>query len=374
MRRLYTILVSAALLFGVSCHKEKLVTPHEEKPQEEVQPLKLTELDREPWMWENPMKGEKSLFRVTSDRTKLEFFGWSTEEDAKIELTFPESTEEYNRAILTYTMGGWSFGPAEWDMTTQVMILDKASGEYYEIARAFTPYGNSFNSFWAKNFYLDVTEYLPMLTGDVEFRVFYGGFDATATKAHSMMMSFNFYNEAESTVKQPIYHTKIYDSRNNNNGYRGWYYGSSVYPIESDTYLGLREFTLPEDVDSLMMKVTITGHGMEQGTFPDREGYRTKNAAEFDENTYEVVVCGEKLGVGEIFYDNSETYPQAGTYDLDRANWGPGLPACVHFWSIENLPADRNMSIDLNLERYLSPEGVEKSGAYYIIQVDIFGY
>ncbi len=340
-----------------------------ETPDDE--PLLVSQIDREPWSYSSPMVNLFSTFRVTHDAQRLEFFGWSFEEDAVINMTFPEDTEKYNRAILKYTMGGWNKGPAEWDMTTQVMVLDKASGEYYEIARAFTPYGGLFNMNWNKTFYLDVTEYLPMLTGDTEFKVHYGGFDATDKRAHTMTMTYEFYTVKDEEVHKPIYSTKIYDSRFDGNGYRGWYYGSSLHPIEDDTHLGLREFTVPEDVNSLLMKVNITGHGMEQGVFPDREGYQTKNAAEFDENTYEVVINGESMGVGDIYYDNSDTYNQAGTYYFDRANWGPGLPANTHYWRIGNLPSDRKMSIDLNLERYISPE--DEGAAYYIIQVDIFG-
>ncbi len=345
----------------------------EEEPKEDL-PLAVYQLDREPWSYENPMESVEPSFSVTHSRKKLEFYGWGLEEDSVLELEFPESTEKYTRAILNYQMGGWTLGLADWDMTTQIMLLDKESGEYYEISRAFTPYGNGFVSTWTKNFYIDVTEYLPLLTGDVEFRVWYGGWDATTYYAHSFITTYDFYIEEEEPVTpKPIYHAKIYDSRNNHNGYRGWYYGSPVYPIEDDTYLGLREFTLPEGVESLLMRVNITGHGMEQGTFPDRDNYSTKNAAEFDENTYEVVVNGELMGVGDIFYSNADTYEQAGTYRYDRANWGPGLPAYVHFWQIDNVPSSGEMSIDLNLENYISTEE-EKSIAYYIVQVDLFGY
>ncbi|MFI3285920.1 MAG: peptide-N-glycosidase F-related protein [Rikenellaceae bacterium] len=365
---LCTFLFAATLLPSCSSDNNQV----DDNTQEEVVPEKklfVYQLDREPWSEENPLT-TTSKFTATHDELKLEFFGWSLEEDASINITFPEETDNYNKAILTYRMGGWNEGPAEWDMATQIMVLDKESGEYYEIARAITPYGASFDISWNKTFYLDVTEYLPMLTGDTEFRIFYGGFDATETNAHTVKMTFDLYS-TENVEPRTLYHAKIYDSRQNHNGYRGWYYGSDSLPIEDDARLGLREFTLPEDVASLLMKVNITGHGMEQGVFPDRDAYITKNAAEFDENTYEVVINGTKYGTGHIFYDNGDTYFQSGTFKYDRANWGPGLPVNTHYWAIDNLPSDREMSIDLNLENYISPSN--QPAAFYMVQVDIFG-
>lgn len=345
-----------------------------EGPEKEREEYETGQLLRKAWYNEPPIT-EESKFTVTHEAQRLSYFGSNVNDDAEIHMTFPDNTTEYNRAILTYTMAGWNEGPAEWDMTTQIMIYDKATEEYYEIARAITPYGGSFRADWNKSFYLDVTEYLPMLTGDVEFRVYYGGWDATDTHAHTVQMTFNLYSVDNTTDRRPIYHTKIYDSRVNDAGMRSWIYGSDSIPIENDEYLGLREFTVPTDVKSLLMKVSITGHGMEQGRFPDREGYSTKNAAEFDYNTYDIVLNGESKALGMIYYDNSNTYAQAGTYKFDRANWGPGLPINTQWWYIANFPeveGDRKMTIDLNLERYISP--AKKGSAYYIIQVDIFGF
>ncbi len=367
-------LFATALLFAACTTEENNINEQQEDVESEEsttvdKKLFVYQLDREPWSYDNPLT-EDSKFTVTHDEQRLGFFGWSLDSDAQIYMTFPESTEEYNKAILTYKMGGWNEGPADYDMTTQIMVFDKATEEYYEIARAITPYGGSFDSDWSKLFYLDVTEYLPILTGECEFRVFYCGFDSTSTNSHTVTMTFDFYS-TESVEPRTLYYTKIYDSRENQNGYRGWYYGSDSLPIEDDIKLGVREFTVPEDVASLLMKVNITGHGEEQGLFPDRENYSTKNAAEFDENTYELVINGESYGYGDIYYDNSETYFQAGTYRYDRANWGPGLPVNTQYWAIDNIPTSREMSIDFNLENYISPNDTPK--AYYIIQVDVFG-
>ena len=80
---------------------------------------------------------------------------------------------------------------------------------------------------------------------------------------------------------------------------------------------------------------------------------------------------------GHIFYDNSNTYRQAGTYKYNRANWGPGLPLKVDYLTINNIPKEnREMTIDFDLDNFiskvnsLSGEGL----AQYIIEVDVFGF
>ena len=53
---------------------------------------------------------------------------------------------------MTYRMGrmGGNEGPGEWDMTTMIFVKNKLDGQWYEIARAFTPYGGSFGPDWEK--------------------------------------------------------------------------------------------------------------------------------------------------------------------------------------------------------------------------------
>ncbi len=339
--------------------------------------LATVQMERPAWYNENPMSIDP-VCSAGCDPIRLSFYGWGLDEDSVVTINFPEQTAECNRAILTYRMGGWNQGPSDWDMTTMIMVKDKNTGEFYEIARAFTPYGGSFGADWEKIYYLDVTEYIPMLKGETEFHIYYGGWDATDKKAHTATLTFNFYKE--DGAPNTIYYAKIYDSRaSSNTGYRHWAYGVEASDIEAPERLGIRNITVPKEVKELVMKVSISGHGHDQGKFIDRENYRTRNAAEFDRNTYEVVINNVNKGTGEIFYDNGDTYKQAGTYKYDRANWGPGLPLSVHWWSIKNIPNDGNVSIDLNLERFVSQhnskeDALKQEGlASYIIEVDVFG-
>ncbi|MBO5085660.1 MAG: hypothetical protein J6B65_00295 [Paludibacteraceae bacterium] len=345
----------------------------------ETEPFYIVKSSRPAWYNEHPMASTEADFSVKTDAVRLHFYGWGLDEDSVITVKFPESTTQYNRAILTYRMGGWNEGPADWDMTTMIMLKNPHDGKFYEIVRAFTPYGGYFDANWEKLYYMDITEYLPMLNGDVEFHIYYGGWDATDKKAHTVTLTFDFYEGAKE--KETIYYEKIYDSRASSNiGYRSWAYGVEGHSIEETERLGLREIQIPENIKSLLMKVSISGHGADRGVFPDRgttgKGTRANNAAEFDENFYRIVINDKLKYKGHIFYDNGDTYRQAGTYKYDRANWGPGLPLKVDWIEIHNIPEDGKLNLDFNLDNFnskvndLKGEGV----ANYIIEVDIFGY
>ena len=368
LKQLFTAAILSATVLGCN--------PNPDIPKDECFTRKST---RPAWYNEHPMAGTEADFSVKTDAVRLHFYGWGLDEDSVITVKFPESTDKYNRAILTYRMGGWNEGPADWDMTTMIMLKNPHDGKFYELVRAFTPYGGYFDINWEKLYYMDITEYLPMLNGEIELHIYYGGWDATDKKAHTVTLTFDFY-EGEKE-KNTIFYQNIYDSRASSNiGYRSWAYGVKGNDIEYIERLGLREVQLPKEVKSLLMKVSISGHGADRGVFPDRgttgKGKRANNAAEFDENFYRVILNGEQKFEGYIFYENDSTYRQAGTYKLDRANWGPGLPLKVDWLEIHNLPKDGKLNIDFDLDRFnskvndLRGEGV----ANYIIEVDIFGY
>lgn len=336
----------------------------------------LFKIDRKSWSYNHPMESITPDFTVKSDTIRLHFFGWSLDDDSVITVKFPESTDKYNRAILTYRMGGWNEGPAEWDMTTMIMIKDKRTGALYELVRAFTPYGGAFNASWEKIFYIDITEYLPMLTADTEFLIYYGGWDATEQRAHTVTLGFEFYKGNRD--KNIIFTHKLYDSRSSSNiGYRSWAYGIDTASIEAHERLGSRQIKIPYNVKSLLMKVSISGHGADPGIFPNRPDYQQAiNAAEFDDSRYTIYLNGDSLTTEIIFQSNITNYYQKGNYRMGRANWGPGLPLKVDYWEIHQIPTDRILTIDFDLEPFQSAlnDLKAKGIANYIIEIDIFGY
>ena len=332
--------------------------------------------DRQSWSYDHPLYNKTPDFSVATDTIRLHFFGWNLNEDSVVTLKFPDSTDKYNRAILTYRMGGWNEGPGEWDMTTMIMLKDPNSGDFYELTRAFTPYGGAFKSDWEKLFYIDITEYLPMLHGEVELHIYYGGWDATELRAHTAQLTFELYEgNRDRTV---VFYQKIYDSRASSNiGYRSWAYGVDSASIEAPERLGLRRVKLPYNVKSVLMKVSISGHGADPGIFPNRPDYQQAiNAAEFDDSRYTIIINNDTLVTEIIYQSNINNYYQKGNYRMGRANWGPGLPLKIDYWELHQIPEHRLLNIDFDLEPFVSSindlhaEGI----ANYIIEVDIFGY
>jgi MFS family permease len=162
-------------------------------------------------------------------------------------MELPSDITKVDRVLLEYRMGAWNKGPGEWDNTTMLFVEDKASGERYEIARAITPYGGGFGKYWNKTFWIDVTEYLPMLSGSTTFYLYYGGWDANDNRAHTATITLHYYN---GTPKRNVVFThELYDSsKDGNSGYRGWAYGVAGHDIEDVTRLGERIVEVPAEV------------------------------------------------------------------------------------------------------------------------------
>lgn len=310
-----------------------------------------------------------------------------------VKVNFPEDHSRYRAAYLTYTMCSTDEGPAAWDQTTMVVIKDKKTGEWYELARAFTPYGgktgsssDGFNANWSKSYYMDVTELLPIMEGETEIGVYYCGWESEdASRHHAVQLGFNFY---EGTPKKNVIFTKkVYDSSiNSTPGYRRcWPYGfedyeGGKYSLEAKDRLGERTINIPAGVKSALLRVDITGHGMDyDGEFPDRKNKEPNSCAEFDEQNYTVRLNGKALSEqGRVFERNNSNYEQWGTYYYDRAGWGPGKPANVHYWEIKNIPAEgAAITLDIDFERYVTSSGFtpnSNSNPYYIIEADLFGF
>lgn len=392
-KHLYLLLfVSASwAMVNIGCTK-KVAEEVIEEPEEEVRSISIRQIDSLGWIGPDTtyQPSETASYTVCSERMRLNFFGWSQDEDYRFTLTFPTNTSTYGRAQLLYTMCGWNNGPADWDMTTQIMVRDKATGEWYEITRCITPYGGSFGKDWSRTYCIDVTEFLPLLQGETEFKIFYCGWDATDKKAHAVELKFELFS-GSNAYGTALWRQKIYDSAidGGNTGYRSWAYGvqpdtSGVnHSIEQPERLGLRTLEIPAGTQSVVLRICITGHGQDaltrkQGTFPGRAGYKPNNVAEFDYNYYTIMLDGNRVEQqGYIWEINTNNYRQAGTYKYNRAGWGPGKPCNVQHWLIENIPQQgKTITLDLDLDEYISRNTSPRaeSVAQYYVEVDAFGY
>lgn len=362
--RYFSILLSA-LLLATACSEGS------GDSGQTIDPALVASLsERKPFYERNPQSSAPS-YEVATDKIRLEHTGLG-DNYGTFTLNFPE--ESCKRVILEYTMGCEGKRPADYDNTTIFFVKDKATGEWHEIVRAFTPFGGMFESDWSKRFYLDVTEFQSLLQGDTEFRYFYGGFDATAEMAHAATLKFIHYKGLPERKLLAV--KNIYDSATTDNcGNRAWVYGIESHDIEAEERLGVRSIDIPKGTKSIELRLSITGHGHDQGTFPDL-GTTAVNAAEFDENIYTITINGTKQSQqGRIFYSNANNYVQMGTYNYDRANWAPGNPANIHYWAIAQTSGE--LTLDIDLQRFISQFNLpsENEGvARYIVQGDIFFY
>ena len=362
--RYFSILLSA-LLFATACSESGGDSGQTIDPA-----LVASLIERKPFYERNPQSSAPS-YEVATNKIRLSHTGWG-DNYGTFTLNFP--TESCKRVILEYTMGCEGKRPADYDNTTIFFVKDKATNEWHEIVRAFTPFGGLFESDWTKKFYLDVTEFQSLLQGETEFRYYYGGFDAEKDMAHAATLKFIHYKGVPErkllTVKN------IYDSATTDNcGNRAWVYGIESHDIEAEERLGRRRVTIPTGTKSIELRLSITGHGHDQGTFPDL-GTTAVNAAEFDENIYTISINGTKQSAqGRIFYSNANNYVQMGTYNYDRANWAPGNPANINYWTIEQTTGE--LTLDIDLQRFISQFNTPSDNdgvARYIVQGDLFFY
>ena len=369
MKRLSLLFTALFSVLFFSCDRNKV---------EPYQGISMRLLPNVSYTESKPESAVKADFSYTTEPMKLYFYGVTPDEDYPFKVEFPQDASQYRAAYLTYTMCGWNEGPAEWDMTTIVRIKNKKDGKWYEFARAFTPYGWDFGPDWEKTYYMNITEFLPLMEGSTDFSLYYCGWDNTDKRAHALKLGFDFYKGIPE--RKTIFTAKVYDSHEGSMpAYRRcWPYGVEGWDIEDESRLGERKISIPAGVRSAEVRVDITGHGMDPGFFPDRYVKQANNAAEFDSQTYRVKFNGVELKqTGYVFEPNSDNYPQAGTYRYDRAGWGPGKPANVHYWVIENIPENgAEITLDIDFERFVSKinNADHDSNAYYIISADIYGF
>lgn len=362
------ITLAAVLLWAAACSKENT------QVLDRVDKTTISQdIERKPFYERNPMS-KAPAYTAEDEERRLQFPGWGMD-DPQFSLSFPEGAN-YGRVIMEYTMGSEGKGPADYDNLVMLYIKSKQSGEWLELARLFTPFGGMFDSTWEMKFYLDITEYAPLLSEHTEFKYFYQGFDATEERAHTMKIKILCYNAGKGNI---LGMQNLYDSSlNPNNGYRGWAYGVEGHNIETTERLGERKIDIPKGTREVVIRMAITGHGHDQGTFPNRPDYKVQNTAEFDDNYYYFTLDGiRQEAVGHIFYSNAGNYTQMGTYNYDRANWAPGNPMNVQYWNIKrNTTAAQSMKLDIDLEEFISSydapnaEGV----AYYVVKCDAFFY
>lgn len=303
------------------------------------------------------------------------------------QTTFPNSGESWGRILLHYTMGCPSSGCSDWDYTTKIEILvptgamdstvasiNVISEDPYmadttwnifqvtqpvELARVITPYGgymrlgtNGYNNNWKHTHTFDITDYAPLLQGDLTVRAFYGGWSS----GFSVTLDFDFI---EGTPPRDVLEIRNLWRTGGN----GWNYSTSAH-FESTHAVPL-DVEFPENMAGAKLRFVPSGHGFDNNI----------NCAEFCQRHYYIKLNGTQIGSNNMWDDKcgmNPIFPQGGTWLYDRANWCPGLR--VHHFDHELtglIAAGSTQELDLDIEPIVW-SGTQAPN--YILETQLFIY
>ena len=239
----------------------------------------------------------------------------------------PSYLGAFNKIMGKLTVSCPTGGCGEWDRVASVDAKGH-DGKWYEIIRYITPYGVpcSHN--------IDLTDYMSLLLGKVEFRFNCSTLDNGYT--YKLTLSY--------TKGTPVH---LYSTVN-----EIW---NDIYPFgEYSNFqpVPIKNFDFPSDAVAAKLKLVSTGHGWGD--------LNTSNAAEFYEATHAIWVDGVKTFDEHNWYDCNPNpdgcQPQNGTWYYNRAGWCPG--AIAQWWDYDMTP-------------YVSEDNMELKYVFYENYVDL---
>ena len=258
---------------------------------------------------------------------------WNGNYDVWGEL--PDTTKNYRKVYLHYTMGCATGGCSDWDYTTQIFFrhrtgeLDTSFNEIvenYELARVITPYGSGLSNNWEFTTTFDITDFAHILRDSVEIRCHYSGWSS----GFSATLDFEFI---EGTPARDVIQVE--------NIYSGGYNYSSSIDFE-DNKLIPKKLLIEQNSTAAMVKMVSTGHSFDNNI----------NAAEFNPINYHLKLDGVQTHTQYNWDDDcgqNPIYPQGGTWIYDRANWCPGKRAQAFDHEITDYITSGD-SIEINID------------------------
>ncbi len=251
---------------------------------------------------------------------------------------FPAAPIQHRRAILwiTYACPD-SLRCGEWDYIDNIW-LRRIGGQGQvsrdiEIARMISPYGWRFGPDWRFTWHIDITDFGFLLRDSVEVEFNHTGYESNTDRGWLITLDF------ELTEGRPAIEILGMDTL--------WSgsipFGDSTRPIEE--ILAPREFVNRVGADFVRLRITQTGHGMDDA----------ENCAEFCSKYRRVIFDGKEIDKRQLWREcgDNPLYPQAGTWIFDRANWCPGA---VVYPDVYDLPVaiDGRHVIDIEMEPYIN--------------------
>ncbi len=204
----------------------------------------------------------------------------------------------FDEIIANLTIDCPPGGCDPWDRISGVEVKGH-NGTWYEIIRYITPYGI------ACNHSVDLTDFMSLLQGKVDFRFFLG------TQGNGFLYTLDF--DFGGGIPTHKYSTvgKLWNASYN--------FGdpANLQPVE------VKNASFTNNVLASKIKLVSTGHGWGDNN--------TGNAAEFHEDTHHIWVNGSQT-FSQHNWMNCDPNPdgcnnQNGTWFFDRAGWCPGAIA-----------------------------------------------
>ncbi|MBK9284868.1 MAG: T9SS type A sorting domain-containing protein [Sphingobacteriaceae bacterium] len=271
--------------------------------------------------------GDTTWVTIYNQR-KLTYYGnYDTTTTLPTGLRFRKIRLHY--ILGTYSCPGNPQYCGSWDYTTQIFARPPGN-DSVEIARVITPYATNWLSQNKKHDYvIDVTDYSPILQGNLGIRFGYQGY------------SYGFHVTVKLEMIEGI---PAMDALQIKNIYDGYFpYGNPGNSIEN--YLTNKTFSYAAPATKAFIKNSISGHGADNN-----------NCAEFCSKYYQLNIDGNQIAQTQLWRNNcgiNHVYPQTGTWLYDRANWCPGAVVWPIYHDISGITtANTNFSVDINMESY----------------------
>jgi Peptide-N-glycosidase F, C terminal len=265
---------------------------------------------------------------------------------------FPDGNTRWQKILMVRTLKcdvqttHDQYPCGEWDYLTYTLVyIPKGNGdttkELYELENFITPYGKrlSLNGNKGWSFIYDVTDYAPLLKGNVEI----------SSGNQQELLDMKFYFIKGTSPRDVIGIENIYP-------WGKYDYGD----LADNKILQQKNIILRPDAKGFKLKVRVSGHG-QVGPY---------NCCEWDMKLQKYT-WGDTLGREVLGYwipwkdcGRNPIFPQGGTWPFDRAGWCPGTPVQTFEFDISDKfnPGDTITNFDYEIQQYT--ENGEKAGEF----------
>lgn len=243
-----------------------------------------------------------------------------------VEAELPSFQGAFNEITATLTVHCPVGGCGEWDHVAHVEARGH-NGKWVEIIRYITPYGV------ACNHTVDLTDYVSILQGKIDFRLSCGTLD------NGYLYDLSFEYKAGTPAHAYSNVAVVWQDTYPFGDY------ANLQPVEMVTE------TVSNTAVAAKLKVMTTGHGWGD--------LNTANAAEFFEATHTLKFNGDPVSqhLWQTCIPNPDgCQPQSGTWYYNRAGWCPGSISMV---------------FDYDLTQYISSGSINMQYKFYPGYVDL---